>query len=182
MAKTGFYDSDQGIYLPKDSLTWADLTSGWNAYTTWYQNLSSSTTVEFTTDIHDFGSSKSVVPLLDLTLGVDGDRDAAASLISGKPAVTIEGSDNATLSSGVTTVNIDKDTNYDVTTVMASMGAKRYYRTTININSGINTRPQGIRGFSIEFVSGDGDTRGYIVSGVPSVSMDETGNILRDET
>ena len=55
MAKTGFFDNSQKIYLPKDSLTWADLGNSpyatWDNWANWYQNLTTSTTVEFTRDI-----------------------------------------------------------------------------------------------------------------------------------
>lgn len=186
MAKTGFFDADQQIYLPKDTLTWANLGSSpygnWDSYTSWYKNLSSSTTVEFTTAIHDLGSpAKKVVPTITLFLGRDGDPDADVSLPVTKPTYTFEGSNVADLSSGVTTVTCDPNTNSDVTTIFNAMPAIRYIRTTININSGLNTAPQGIRGFSINFLQGDGNTSGYLVAGLPDVFVDAFGNIKRRE-
>ena len=148
MAKTGFFDASQGIYLPKDSLTWNDLNSSpyatWDNWTRWYQNLSSSTTVEFTTDIIDFGTSTTVVPLVNITTARDGDPDASVFFLDNKPSLTIEGSDVSDLSSGVSSITLDRD-NFAYTNI----GKFRYYRFTFNINSGINTAPQGFTGFDI---------------------------------
>ena len=92
MAKTGFFDASQGIYLPKDSLTWNDLNTSpyatWDNWTRWYQNLSASTTVEFTTNIIDFGSSTTVVPLITITTARDGDPDADTFFLDSKPSIT----------------------------------------------------------------------------------------------
>ena len=181
MAKTGFFDISQGIYLPRDTLTWADLTSGWSAYTTWYQNLSVSTTVEFTGAIIDLGSSKQVVPLVELSIKVDGDSTASPTFVSGKPIITFECSDVADLSSAVTTVTVDKDTNYNATTQFLTVGAKRYYRATFNINSGLNTAPQGFAGMEVVLSKGDANTTGYVVGALPSASMTTDGNIVRDD-
>ena len=148
MAKTGFFDASQGIYLPKDSLTWNDLNTSpyatWDNWTRWYQNLSASTTVEFTTDIIDFGSSTTVVPLITITTARDGDPNAAVFFLDNKPSITIEGSDVADMSSGVSSTTVDRD-NFAYTNI----GKFRYYRFTFNINSGINTAPQGFTGFDI---------------------------------
>lgn len=148
MAKTGFFDASQGIYLPKDSLTWNDLNTSpyatWDNWTRWYQNLSSSTTVEFTTDIIDFGSSTTTVPLITITTARDGDPDADVFFLDDKPSITIEGSNVANMSSGVSSTTVDRD-NFAYTNI----GKFRYYRFTFNINSGINTAPQGFTGFDI---------------------------------
>jgi len=148
MAKTGFFDASQGIYLPKDSLTWNDLNTSpyatWDNWTRWYQNLSASTTVEFTTDIIDFGSSTTVVPLITITTARDGDPDADVFFLDDKPSITIEGSNVADMSSGVSSTTVDRD-NFAYTNI----GKFRYYRFTFNINSGINTAPQGFTGFDI---------------------------------
>ena len=150
MANTGFFDKSQGIYLPKDSLTWTDLNTSpyatWDNYTTWYQNLvNTSTTVEFTPEIIDFGSSRTVLPLLTISGLRDGTTDTAAYYIDGKPTILIEGS-NAANMSGATTQLLDKTTDYLYT---PNIGAFRYYRFTININSGSNTTAQGFTGFNI---------------------------------
>ena len=150
MANTGFFDKSQGIYLPKDSLTWTDLNTSpyatWDNYTTWYQNLvNTSTTVEFTPEIIDFGSSRTVLPLLTISGLRDGTTDTAAYYIDGKPTILIEGSTAANMS-GATTQLLDKTTDYLYT---PNIGAFRYYRFTININSGSNTTAQGFTGFNI---------------------------------
>ena len=148
MARTGFFDASQGIYLPKDSLTWNDLNTSpyatWDNWTRWYQNLSASTTLEFTTDIIDFGSSTTVVPLITITTARDGDPDADIFFLDDKPSITIEGSNVANMSSGVSSDTVDRD-NFAYTNI----GKFRYYRFTFNINSGINTAPQGFTGFDI---------------------------------
>ena len=81
MAKTGFFDASQGIYLPKDSLTWNDLNTSpyatWDNWTRWYQNLSASTTVEFTTDIIDFG------------VGLEFHKKLGDQIATGDPILTV---------------------------------------------------------------------------------------------
>jgi len=151
MAKTGFYDSSQRIYLPKDNLTWTNLDTSpyatWDNWTSWYQNLSASTTVEFTTDIIDFGRSAKVAPTVIVTTGLDGDTGTAVTFDSSnedKPAITIEGSNNADMSSA-TSVALTRTTTPTFTTV----GAKRYYRVTANIHTGTNAAPNGIVGIQV---------------------------------
>ena len=148
MAKTGFFDASQGIYLPKDSLTWDDLNTSpyatWDNWTRWYQNLSSSTTVEFTSDIIDFGQSTTIVPIITLNTARDGDTTASTFFLDSKPSILIEASDVSDLSSGVSSITLTRDDF-----LFTSLGKKRYYRFTFNINSGINTAPQGFTGFDI---------------------------------
>lgn len=148
MAKTGFFDASQGIYLPKDSLTWDDLNTSpyatWDNWTRWYQNLSSSTTVEFTSDIIDFGQSTTIVPIITLNTARDGDATASPFFLDSKPSILIEASDVSDLSSGVSSITLTRDDF-----LFTSLGKKRYYRFTFNINSGINTAPQGFTGFDI---------------------------------
>ena len=76
MAGTGFYDTSQNIYLPKDSLTWTDLGNSpyqtWDNYTSWYQNIASDTTVAFTSAIIDFGRNAKVIPTVTIVTGKDG--------------------------------------------------------------------------------------------------------------
>jgi len=148
MAKTGFFDASQGIYLPKDSLTWDDLSNSpyatWDNWTRWYQNLTADTEVEFTTDIIDFGTSTTVVPLITITTARDGNVDTSAFFQDDKPSITIEGSDVSDLSSGVSSTTIDRSTF-----AYSNIGKFRYYRFTFNINSGLNTAPQGFTGFDI---------------------------------
>jgi hypothetical protein len=151
MAKTGFYDDNQRIYLPKDTLTWTDLNTSpyatWDNWTSWYQNLSASTTLEFTTDIIDFGRSAKVTPTVILRTGLDGETGTAMTFDSSnedKPAITIEGSNNSDMSSA-TSVTLTRTSS----PTFSSVGAKRYYRVTVNINSGTNAAPNGIIGIQV---------------------------------
>ena len=149
MAKTGFFDSSQGIYLPKDSLTWTDLNTSpyatWDNWTCWYQNLdNASTTVEFTSDTIDFGSKRTVLPLATITGLRDGTTDTGLSFLDAKPSIVIEGSNAANMSSA-TSITLTRDPDY----LYENIGAFRYYRFTFNINSGNNTTAQGFTGFNI---------------------------------
>lgn len=152
MAGTGFFDVGQQVYLPKDTLTWADLGSSpyqtWDSYTTWYKNLTSSTTVAFTSAIIDFGRSAKIVPNIQLSTAKDGSLEESITLDSSNddiPTILIEGSDNSDMSSA-TSVTLTRTSN----PTFSSLGAKRYYRVTITINSGVNTAPQGISGINID--------------------------------
>jgi hypothetical protein len=148
MARTGFYDRSQDLYLPKDSNTWADLTGGWDTYTGWYQNLSSSTELEFTSDIIDFGYQHNIFPVIKITVRRDGSPLTGAVFGTGFPEFIIEGSNNSDMSAA-TSVTVDKDSTPEYTGV----GAKRYYRVTVKINSGINTAPQGLKGIEIALLT-----------------------------
>ena len=174
MAKTGFFDNSQKIYLPKDSLTWADLGNSpyatWDNWTNWYQNLTTSTTVEFTSDIIDFGSSRTIVPFITVGTKLDGATSAAA-FTSDKPSITIEGSGNSDMSSA-SRVTLTRTSSPDFST----LGAKRYYRVTVNINSGINTAPQGIIGLDIVLSS---DTLEEIIENVNTTSVDDGSSVDR---
>jgi hypothetical protein len=176
MAKTGFFDAGQGIYLPKDSLTWDDLGSApystWDNWTGWYQNLSTSTTVEFTTDIIDFGSEATVLPLITITTLRDGTTSTAAFLEDDKPSITIEGSNVANMSSGVSSITLTKDTDPYFSTI----GKFRYYRFTFNINSGINTAPQGFTGFDITL---DTEPQEEIVENFDTSTVDDGSSTTR---
>lgn len=152
MAGTGFFDVGQQVYLPKDTLTWADLGSSpyqtWDSYTTWYKNLTSSTTVAFTSAIIDFGRSAKIVPNIQLSTAKDGSLEESITLDSSNddiPTILIEGSDNSDMSSA-TSVTLTRTSS----PIFSSLGAKRYYRVTITINSGVNTAPQGISGINID--------------------------------
>lgn len=174
MAKTGFYDSNQNIYLPKDTLTWTNLNTSpyatWDNWTSWYQNLSASTTVEFTSDIIDFGANKTVVPFINVFTQVDGGTDSA-TFGSDKPAITIEGSVNSDMSSA-TSVTLTRTSNPNFT----SLGAKRYYRVTVNIDSGTNAAPQGITGIDINL---DGDTISEEIENVNTSTYDDGSSVTR---
>jgi len=175
MAKTGFFDSSQGIYLPKDSLTWTDLNTSpyatWDNYTNWYQNLdNASTTVEFTSDTIDFGSSRTVLPLITITGLRDGTTAAELDFYSGKPIITIEGSDNSDMSSATSVVIPGRDAPYD------GMVKKRYYRITFNINSGGNTTAQGFTGFNIVLST---DPLEEVLEGFDTSTVDDGSSITR---
>jgi len=153
MAGTGFYDESQRLYLPKDTLTWTDLNTSpyatWDNWTSWYQNLTSSSTVQFTTDIIDFGRSAKVAPTVIVKTSVDGNTNSGDPIIfdssnEDKPAITIEGSDNSDMSSA-TSVALTRTSNPTYTGV----GKKRYYRVTVNINAGTNAAPHGIIGIQV---------------------------------
>lgn len=147
MARTGFYDKTQDLYLPKDSTTWADLSGGWSTYTGWYQTLSGSTELEYTSDIIDLGYSHAVFPLITITALRDGVQ-TAPSYGADFPEIFIEGSNNSDMSSA-TTITLTRTSNPDYT----GLGAKRYYRVTVTINSGTNSAPQGFRAISISLLS-----------------------------
>jgi hypothetical protein len=125
MARTGFYDGAQDLYLPKDSNTWADLTGGWDTYTGWYQNLSASTELEWTSNIIDFGYQHKVYPKITIEAGNASDLSDATSIV------------------------MTRTSNPTYT----GLGAKRYYRVTITINSGTNSQPQGMRGIEIRLLT-----------------------------
>jgi len=152
MARTGFYDRSQDLYLPKDTTTWDDLTPGnslsWDEWTTYYQSLSASTELEFTSDIIDFGYSHNIFPVIKITGRRDGAPTTGATFTTGFPEFTIEGSDASDMS-GATSVTVDKDS----TPTYSGVGAKRYYRITVKINSGTNTTPQGLRGIEIALLT-----------------------------
>ena len=174
MANTGFWDSNQNIYLPIDTLTWTDLNTSpyatWDNWTTWYQNLSASTTVEFTSATIDFGSSRSIVPFITLHTQRDGST-SVGSYIANTPAITIEGSANADMSSA-SSITLTRTSNPDYTT----LGAKRYYRITININSGTNSTPQGFAGFDIDL---NADTITEEIENVNTSTYDDGSTITR---
>ena len=102
MARTGFYDSTQDLYLPKVTLTWADLgesTYGsWDSYTTWYKELTSSTELEYTSDIIDFGFAKKVYPVVIVTARRDGATDTAATFTTDFTKIKIEAGNASDLS------------------------------------------------------------------------------------
>tara|TARA_Y100001937_G_scaffold121083_1_gene179337 strand:+ start:942 stop:1811 length:870 start_codon:yes stop_codon:yes gene_type:complete len=152
MSGTGFFDVGQQVYLPKDTLTWANLGSSpygsWDSYTTWYKNLTSSSTVAFTSAIIDFGRSAVVVPNITLSTAKDGNLTESITLDSSNeniPQFQIEGSDNSDMSSA-TSVTLTRTSNPDFT----SLGAKRYYRVTTTIDAGSNTSPNAISGINID--------------------------------
>jgi len=175
MARTGFFDQSQQIYLPKDNLTWDDLgsapyTAGWDSWTGWYQELSAATEVEFTTDIIDFGASATVLPLATVFVARDGGGDT--SLSTDYPTILIEGSDVSDLSSGVSSITLTKDTSPNY----VSIGQKRYYRFTFTINSGTNTTPQGFTGFNINL-----DTKGIeeVIENFDTSTVDDGSSVDR---
>jgi hypothetical protein len=148
MARTGFYDKTQDLYLPKDTNTWADLTGGWDTYTGWYQNLSSSTELEFTSNIIDFGYEHKVYPVILITTRRDGANTTAGEYGADFPKITIEAGDQSDLSDA-TSIVLTRTSNPNYT----GLGAKRYYRVTITINSGTNSQPQGMRGIEIRLLT-----------------------------
>jgi hypothetical protein len=148
MARTGFYDSTQDLYLPKDSNTWADLTGGWDTYTGWYQNLSASTELEWTSNIIDFGYQHKVYPVILITTRRDGATTTAGNYGTDFPKITIEAG-NASDLSDATSIVMTRTSNPTYT----GLGAKRYYRVTITINSGTNSQPQGLRGIEIRLLT-----------------------------
>lgn len=147
MARTGFYDRTQDLYLPKDSTTWADLSGGWDTYTGWYQTLSGSTELEYTSNIIDLGHSHAVFPLITITALRDGVL-TAPSYGEDFPEILIEGSNNSNMTSA-SSITLTRTANPDFT----GLGAKRYYRVTVTINSGTNSAPQGFRAISISLLS-----------------------------
>lgn len=170
MARTGFFDRNQLIYLPKDSTTWADLTNGWDTYTGWYQTLSGSTEIEFTTDIIDFGSSATVLPLATVFLARDGGA-GLTSLDTDYPTILIEGSENSDMSSS-SSITLTKDAD----PIYTSIGQFRYYRFTFTVNSGTNTTPQGFTGFNINL-----DTSGQeeIIEDFDTSTVDDGSSVSR---
>ena len=174
---TGFYDASQDLYLPKDTLTWTNLGSSpyqtWNSYDTWYKNLSSSTTVAFTSETIDFGRSAKVFPLITLTVLRDGATDTAGSFGSeATPQIAIEGSDNSDMSSATTVTMTRASANNTFT----GLGAKRYYRVTVTIDSGTNTEPQGFRGVNIVLLT---DAIEEVITDFNTATVDDGSTQLR---
>lgn len=178
MSGTGFYDVGQAVYLPKDTLTWANLGSSpygsWDSYTTWYKNLTSSSTVAFTSAIIDFGRSAKVVPTITLTTAKDGNLTESITLDSSNeniPQFQIEGSDNSDMSSA-TSVTLTRTSNPNFT----SLGAKRYYRVTTTIDAGSNTSPNAISGINIELNT---DTTEEIIESFNTATVDDGSTTTR---
>ena len=174
---TGFYDASQDLYLPKDTLTWTNLNTSpyatWDNWTNWYQNLSSSTTVAFTSEIIDFGRSAKVFPLITLTVLRDGATDTAGSFGSeATPSIAIEGSDNSDMSSATTVTMTRASANNSFT----GLGAKRYYRVTVTIDSGTNTAPQGFRGVNIVLLT---DAIEEVITDFNTATVDDGSTELR---
>jgi hypothetical protein len=147
MARTGFYDKTQDLYLPKDSTTWAGLTSDWSTYTGWYQSLSSVTELEYTSDIIDLGYSHQIYPLITITALTDG-ANTAPSYGAEYPEVLIEGSNNSDMSSA-SSITLTRTSNPE----FVGLGSKRYYRVTVTINTGSNNAPQGFKSIGIKLLS-----------------------------
>ncbi len=147
---TGFRDEGQGAYVPKDTLTWTNLNTSpyatWDNWTSWYQNLTSSTTLALTTDIFDAGSATEIIPLISLSTGLDGDLGTPVTFDTSnedKPTYVIEGSNNSDMSSATSiTMTRTSAPNY------TSIGSFRYWRMTITIHSGTNAAPNAITGIS----------------------------------
>ena len=178
MAGTGFFDVGQAVYLPKDTLTWANLGSApyqtWDSYTTWYKNLSSSSTVAFTSPIIDFGRSAKVVPTISLTTAKDGLITQTITLDSSNediPQFQIEGSDNSDMSSA-TSVTLTRTSN----PTFSSLGAKRYYRVTTTIDAGSNTSPNAISGINIDLNT---DTDEEIIESFNTATVDDGSTTTR---
>lgn len=178
MAGTGFYDKEQRIYLPKDTLTWTDLNTSpyatWDNWTSWYQNLSSSTRVSFTGAIVDAGKSVKVVPRVTISTGLDGDRGTPITLDSSNediPKITIEGSNNSDMSSASSVVLTRTSSP-----TFASFGAKRYYRVTVEINSGTNAQPQGLTGVNVNFSAKNIEE---VLSSVNTATYDDGSSVTR---
>lgn len=178
MSGTGFFDVGQQVYLPKDTLTWANLGSSpygsWDSYTTWYKNLTSSSTVAFTSAIIDFGRSAKVVPTITLSTAKDGNLTESITLDSSNeniPQFQIEGSDNSDMSSA-TSVTLTRTSNPNFT----SLGAKRYYRVTTTIDAGSNTSPNAISGINIELNT---DTTEEIIESFNTATVDDGSTTAR---
>ena len=175
MARTGFYDASQDLYLPKDGLQWSDLGSApyqtWDSYTTWYKELSSSTELEYTSDIIDMGSNKKIFPLILLTVLRDGATSTSGSFGADFPKIVIEGSVNSDMSSA-TSVTLTRTSSPNYT----SVGSKRYYRVTTTINSGSNPTPQGLRGISISLLT---EAIEEVIEGFNTSDVDDGSTVNR---
>tara|TARA_R100000655_G_scaffold31482_3_gene62963 strand:+ start:1641 stop:2522 length:882 start_codon:yes stop_codon:yes gene_type:complete len=147
---TGFRDEGQQAYVPKDTLTWANLGSSpygtWDSWTNWYQNLSSSTTLALTTDIFDAGEAIEVIPIFTLSTGLDGDLGTPVTFDTSnedKPTYLIEGSNNSDMSSA-SSITMTRTSAPNYTTI----GNFRYWRVTVTIHTGTNAAPNAITGLS----------------------------------
>lgn len=174
MARTGFYDSTQDLYLPKDTLTWADLgesTYGsWDSYTTWYKELTSSTELEYSSDIIDFGFAKKIYPVVIITVRTDG-TNTAPSFGADFPKIKIEAGAASDLSDA-TSITMTRTSNPAYT----GLGSKRYYRVTVTINSGTNTAPQGFRGIEIRLLT---DAITETIEGFNTTTVDDGSTTTR---
>jgi len=175
MARTGFYDSTQDLYLPKDTTTWADVTPGnslsWDEWTTYYQNLSASTELEYNSDIIDFGYQHKIYPVVLITARRDGGTTTAPNYGADFPKIKIEAG-NASDLSDATSVTLTRTSSPEYT----GLGSKRYYRVTVTINSGTNTTPQGFRGIEIRLLT---DAITETIEGFDSSTVDDGSTTAR---
>jgi len=175
MARTGFYDRTQDLYLPKDSTTWADLTpaasKSWDQWTSWYQTLSGSTTLEYTTDILDFGYAHKVYPVIIITTLRDGLLTATGYSPADKPVITIEAGNQSDLSDA-TSITMTRTSNPE----FVGLGSKRYYRVTVNIDTGTNSTPKGFRSIDVSLLT---DAIEETVENFNTASYDDGSTALR---
>ena len=185
---TGFYDSYQRLTLPKDTLTWTNLDTSpyatWDNWTTWYQNLTSSSTLALTTDIYDAGAAIDDVPQFTLNTRIDGywrfprwvgllgfPTVIFDSGNEDRPTWLIKGSNSADMSSSSQiTMTRTSAPNY------VSIGSFRYWQVTVTIDAGTNTRPHGISGVKFDVSK---QMMEEIVSGFDTSTVDDGTSATR---
>ena len=186
---TGFYDSDQRLTLPKDTLTWTNLDTSpyatWDNWTTWYQNLTSSSTLSLTTDIYDAGAAIEDVPNFTLNTRIDGYwRRGFWNLgYAGSPTVTYDSSNEdmpTWLIKGSNSADMSSSSQITMTRTSApnyvSIGKFRYWQVTVTINAGTNIRPHGISGVRFDVSE---QMMEEIVSGFDTSTVDDGTSTTR---
>ena len=186
---TGFYDSDQRLTLPKDTLTWTDLNTSpyatWDNWTTWYQNLTSSSTLSLTTDIYDAGAAIEDVPNFTLNTRIDGywRRGFWNIGLLGSPTVTYDSSNEdmpTWLIKGSNSADMSSSSQITMTRTSApnyvSIGKFRYWQVTVTIDAGTNTKPHGIAGVKFDVVE---QMMEEIVSGFDTSTVDDGTSATR---
>jgi len=175
---TGFRDEGQGAYVPKDTLTWTNLDTSpyatWDNWTSWYQNLTSSTTLALTTDIFDAGSAIEVIPVFTLSTGLDGDLGTPVTFDTSnedKPTYLIEGSANSDMSSA-TTITLTRTSAPNYT----SIGKFRYWRVTVTIHTGTNAAPNAITGLGFRSLTA---LQEEVVNGFNTTGGDDGSSRIR---
>lgn len=172
-AGNGFFDNNQNIYLPKDSFTWADLATSpygtWDSYTSWYQNLTGATELTFQSDIYDYGTSRNLLPLLNVHMQSDGGSETLP-FTTNYPRIVIEGSNNSDMSSSTSATVTRASPTY------TSIGAFRYYRFTVSIETGPNNNPRGFTGFEFQLLD---DTSDEVLENINTATYDDGSTATR---
>lgn len=163
MAGNGYYDPDQGLYLPKSVETWDDFTGSsagddWDSMTSWEGTPALPLT--FTSGILDFGSSE----LLNYILTIDANYPANTTVSYGETvdssggAIDSPSTINVTPSSSLNAakgrywqfqVSVDRDSASQflpyIQSVDVKLSGETVQRTITDINSNTLSGSTGVR-------------------------------------